>query len=57
MPETGIEDVVLLHQLLTEPEQGIRALQQRYGSLIYRIVCRVLPEYPQDAEEVAADDW
>lgn len=55
MPETGIEDVVLLHQLVTEPERGIRALQQRYGGLIYRIVCRVLPEYPQDAEEVAAD--
>ena len=55
MPEMQIEDVVLLHQLVREPENGIRLLQQQYGSLIYRIVCRVLPEYPQDAEEVAAD--
>lgn len=55
MPEMQIEDVVLLHQLVREPENGIRLLQQQYGGLIYRIVCRVLPEYPQDAEEVAAD--
>ncbi len=55
MPEMQIEDVVVLHQLVNEPENGIRLLQQQYGGLIYRIVCRVLPEYPQDAEEVAAD--
>ena len=55
MPEMEREDAMILRQLVTDPENGIRLLQQQYGGLIYRIVYRVLPEYPQDTEEVAAD--
>ena len=45
-----------IYRLLEEdPEQGIYALQSQYGKMIFRIVSRILPEYPEDAEEVAAD--
>ena len=45
-----------LYQLLSDdPERGIDALQSQYGGMIFRIISRILPEYPEDAEEVAAD--
>lgn len=55
MPEMERRDAAILRQLITDPEEGIQLLQQQYGGLIYRIIRRVLPEYPQDTEEVAAD--
>ena len=55
MPEMERRDASILRQLITDPEEGIQLLQQQYGGLIYRIIRRVLPEYPQDTEEVAAD--
>lgn len=55
MHQAVTEDKALLQLLTEDPEAGIRALQSRYGGMIFRIAVRVLPEYPQDVEEVASD--
>lgn len=49
------EDEQLLRLMQSDPEKGIRQLQKAYGGLVLHIVSRVLPQNPQDAEEIAAD--
>lgn len=55
MSNINMEDSSLLQLLQENPEQGIYALQSCYGGMIFRIVSRILPEYPQDTEEIASD--
>lgn len=55
MPKAEIDDGMLLQLLTDNAEQGIVALQARYGKMIFRVVSRVLQGHPQDAEEVASD--
>lgn len=50
-----MEDTGLIRLLQRDPGQGLDALAKQYGGLIFTVVRRVLPESPQDAEEVAAD--
>ena len=53
MPHT--QDAALLRQLREDPQTGLTALLDTYGSLIRTLVGRVLRDAPQDAEEVTAD--
>lgn len=53
MPHT--QDAALLRQLREDPQTGLAALLDTYGSLIRTLVGRVLRDAPQDAEEVTAD--
>ena len=55
MPTQDCTDARILRLLTEQPEQGIRALQSRYGGLILHIVSRILTNRPQDAEEITAD--
>lgn len=55
MRHTLEQDQQLLDLLESEPEKGIRAMQQHYGGLIWHIVYRVLSNWPEDAEEIASD--
>ena len=38
--------------LLAEPETGLQLLLTQYGGLIHTVICRILPNNPQDAEDV-----
>lgn len=49
------KDAALLRQLRDDPQTGLSALLDTYGSLIRTLVGRVLRDAPQDAEEVTAD--
>ena len=51
----SITDQELLALLARDPQEGIAALLDTYGSLIRTLVGRVLRDAPQDAEEVTAD--
>ena len=55
MAKAALAEEEICRLLAEDPEQGIWALQAQYGGMIFRVVSRILPEYPQDAEEVAAD--
>lgn len=50
-----MDDRQLLTLLREHPEDGLWELTQKYGALIRTVVGRILPAYPQDAEECAAD--
>ena len=49
------QDALLLCFWQNDPEKGIMELQKTYGGLVFHLVSRILPQNPQDAEEVAAD--
>lgn len=55
MVSEKIEDAQLLCLLQSDPEKGICQMQKTYGGLVFHVISRVLPQNPQDAEEVAAD--
>lgn len=55
MIKESAADTEILHLLMESPEQGIHTLQREYGGMILHIVRRILPDHPQDAEEIAAD--
>lgn len=48
-------DAALLALLRDDPQTGLAELLDTYGSLIRTLVGRVLPDRPEDAEEVTAD--
>ena len=50
-----MEDNKIIDALLAEPETGLQLLLTQYGGLIHTVICRILPNNPQDAEECAAD--
>lgn len=50
-----MEDNKIIDALLAEPETGLQFLLTQYGGLIHTVICRILPNNPQDAEECAAD--
>lgn len=50
-----MEDNRIIDALLAEPETGLQLLLTQYGGLIHTVICRILPNNPQDAEECAAD--
>ena len=50
-----MEDNKIIDALLAEPETGLQFLLTQYGGLIHTVICRILPNNPQDVEECAAD--